>query len=231
MRRSLIVSLLAPLALTLASNAQAVSVDYQKFTAEALMLMRPSIAAVDREPFREAFLEKINAMSPAERVAFQNKAMTYLSGLDEAERAGLMKDLMSYMDTMTPEQLLMLSQQIKGTPESVVAGRRQAATSGPPRPAMADRATSALAQGMPNWMPPAYAYPPPVYAYAQPPQYRQLSPYAGAGYPMQAYAHPAYVPPSAYGNAYGQGSGTAYGSGYGSSYGPGHGAGYAYPIW
>ncbi|MCB1738357.1 MAG: hypothetical protein KDI42_09550 [Gammaproteobacteria bacterium] len=225
MRRSLIVSLLAPLALTLASNAQAVSVDYQKFTAEALMLMRPSIAAVDREPFREAFLEKINAMSPAERAAFQNKAMAYLAGLDEAERAGLMKDLMSYMDTMSPEQLLMLSQQIKGTPESAVAGHRQAATSEPVRPAMANRPTSVMAQGMPNWMPPAYAYPPPVYAYAQPPQYRQLSPYAGPGHAMQGYAPPGYAPPSAYGNAYGQGQG------YGTAYGSGYGGGYGYPTW
>lgn len=195
MKRRSLFSLVAPaLALMLASG-NVLAIDYSKFTADALLMMRESVAEADRANYRQAFVDALSRMSPADRKAFQTKALTRMMQMAPAERQAMIADLSRHMQAMDPAQLEALKNKFVGQSSRAVNSSVM-----PPR--LPSNMARSATQMMPNRsgmsMPPIPSYQP-QYQGAPPSTY----PVPGyAQYPAapQGYGYGGYSAPYGYGN-------------------------------
>lgn len=166
-------------------GSNALAIDYSKFTAEALMMMRESVAEADRAAYRQAFVDALSRMNPEARKEFQNKAMTRMMQMAPEERQAMIADLSRHMQAMDPAQIEALKKQF------IAQSANTASAAGmPPRmpSQMAPNVIRGTAQRMPNRPVPQY------------PQQRQMpaANYAAPSYPQ----YPA-APQGGYGSPYG----------------------------
>lgn len=169
-------------------STQAAALEYDKFSSDALLVMRSAVPEEDREAYRSAFLQRIEEMDVDARKVFREQAMAHMANLNKADRQEMMSDLMQHMQSMSPDQLAALGQRFSKPVEVARTAPQTFVRQALPRVQKRMPVMPMVRQYQPRWQPaPGYAYPQRNWGMQQP-----MQAYA----PMYGPVHgPAYVMP------------------------------------